>query len=174
MNGASGDNRGTGVRRAEVAGFGTRESPRGADLGGAGAAEWPPGMPPDGCGRAGRFVFLEDAQWEALKSAASGLIVLRAACERDDRNFVNAVLSVIIGGCYWTQLPDEVFGNWHKHYHRCKRWLERGLWSRLAGAGAFDAECSRRLLDFVERQRYGKQRRRARRRIRLLSGDGPG
>lgn len=112
---------------------------------------------------AGTPVSVSDDQWAAIRALANRWVPLRAGRDEIDRRFVEAALSVMVGDCHWVLLAEERFGNWRVNWARNARWVELGVWSRVAAGGALNEDTARRVLDYVERHRRKKRRRAARR-----------
>lgn len=117
------------------------------------------------------LVWVRDEEWAAIRSAASEVVLLRPVYDGNDRRFVNAALSVMVGDCYWTSLPAELFGDWRTNRSRNDRWIERGVWAHLAGRGAMAEEWARKIAERSHWHRCEKQRRATRRRNKLLDDD---
>lgn len=116
-------------------------------------------------------VWVGDEEWAAIRSVASEIVLLRAVHDGNDRRFVNAALSVMVGDCHWMSLPAEQFGDWKSNRSRNERWIERGVWAHLAERGAVAEDWSRKIAERSDRHRRQKQRRATRRRVKLLDDD---
>ena len=77
---------------------------------------------------------LDERQWQKVK-AALGVRKRAGRPERDDRNFVEAVLWWRRTGAPWRDLPSD-FGPWKTVFNRFDRWASKGIWQRL-----FEALC---------------------------------
>lgn len=118
-----------------------------------------------GCGDGkaeGRF-WLSDAQWGRIAPLMP--TENRGLPRANDRRVVSAVVTKIVSGCNWTDLP-EVYGPYITAMHRFRRWSANGLWAQigtaLSAAGGPPAEvllgrpCARR-----RRSRLGRAMRNA-------------
>ncbi|SDZ08217.1 Putative transposase of IS4/5 family [Lysobacter sp. yr284] len=118
----------------------------------------------DARGRA-RFVQLSDSEWPLLEQVVRQVIALEDSRRPDTRRFVDAALSVMVGQCAWTQLPEDQFGDWRVCYNRNERWIERGVWTVLANSGVMLDAWSARVVAYAER-RVREKRFRAKRQRR--------
>jgi transposase len=80
---------------------------------------------------------LRGEQWEQSKHVLPGRAETVGGTAKDNRLFVEAVISRSRAGIPWRDLPER-FGDWKNIHRRHRRWSESGVWQRvlehLAGA----------------------------------------
>ena len=85
---------------------------------------------------------LRDDQWKRIADLLPGKPGDRGRTAGDNRLFVEAVLWMARSGAPWRDLPEE-FGLWNSVYKRFARWEKSGVWERVFGALAGDADFQR-------------------------------
>src|SRR5438045_9253331 len=90
---------------------------------------------------------LTDEQWtkirEFLRQEPNAYI---GKDEQSCRRFVEAVKWMSRSGCQWRLLPGE-YGHWNSIYKRFVRWSKAGVWERMLGHFAKDADMENGMID---------------------------
>ncbi len=73
---------------------------------------------------------LSAAQWHLIEGFLNGRQGWVGVTAKDNRTFVNGVLSVLRSGAQWKDLPAQ-FGNWKSVHKRFTRWARSGIWERI-------------------------------------------
>ena len=89
---------------------------------------------------------LRDDQWAQIEGLLPGRAGHVGMTARDNRLFVEAVLYRYRAGIPWRDLPDR-FGSWKAVHTRFSRWAKGGVWERLLGHFAADADTEYAMLD---------------------------
>lgn len=89
---------------------------------------------------------LRDDRWERIADLLPGKPGDRGRTAADNRLFVEAVLWMARSGAPWRDLPEE-FGPWNSVYQRFARWEKSGVWERVFGALAGDADFEEVFID---------------------------
>ena len=89
---------------------------------------------------------LRDDQWERIKDLLPGSAGWVGVTARDNRRFVEAVLYRYRAGIPWRDLPER-FGDPIKVHTRFSRWAKSGVWARLFGRLADDADNEYAMID---------------------------
>jgi len=91
-------------------------------------------------------VKLSDDQWmkirDFLRTDPNAYLGQEAECRR----FVEAVLWIGRSGAQWRLLPAE-YGQWNTVYKRFARWCDAGVWERMMGTFAEDADMESVMID---------------------------
>jgi transposase len=90
--------------------------------------------------------YLTDARWALVDSLLPGKLGDPGCHGRDNRLFLEAVLWISRTGAPWRDLPPE-FGKWYTAYTRYRRWVKKGVWTRVFAALAQDPSCEYGLVD---------------------------
>lgn len=89
---------------------------------------------------------LRDDQWERLKHLLPGREGSVGVTAKNNRLFVEAVLYRYRAGIPWRDLPER-FGQFRKVHTRYRRWAKTGVWERVFGALAQDADNEYAMID---------------------------
>ena len=89
---------------------------------------------------------LRQEQWERIEQLLPGKPGDPGRRGEDNRLFVEAVLWMARTGSPWRDLPEE-FGEWNSVYRRFARWSNAGVWQRVFGVLAHDADFQQVYLD---------------------------
>jgi len=89
---------------------------------------------------------LTDGHWERIKDLLPGQAGQPGATARDNRLFVDAVLYRYRAGIPWRDLPAR-FGDFRVVHTRHSRWSKSGVWQRVFGALAQDADHEYAMID---------------------------
>ena len=89
---------------------------------------------------------LRDDQWDQIKHLLPGRAETVGVTAKDNRLFVEAVLSRYRTGMPWRDLPER-FGDWKNMHRRHRRWSERGVWQRVFERLAGDADHAYAMMD---------------------------
>ena len=89
---------------------------------------------------------LRDDQWERIEGLLPGRAGTVGRPARDNRLFVEAVLYRYRAGLPWRDLPER-FGAWKAVHTRHSRWAVRGVWERVFGVLAGEADNEYAILD---------------------------
>ena len=89
---------------------------------------------------------LRDDQWARIEGLLPGRVGHVGGTARDNRLFVEAVLSRYRAGIPWRDLPER-FGDWKNTHRRFSRWAASGVWERVFGALSADADNEYALID---------------------------
>jgi transposase len=89
---------------------------------------------------------LTDEQWMKIRDFLRGDRNAYVGDEANCRRFVEAVKWMSRSGSQWRLLPVE-YGNWNSIYKRFKRWCQAGVWERMLGRFAEDADMENGMLD---------------------------
>ena len=89
---------------------------------------------------------LRDDQWERIEDLLPGREGTVGVTAKDNRLFVEAVLYRYRAGIPWRDLPGR-FGDWKAVHTRFSRWAERGVWERVFGDLAGDADNEYAMID---------------------------
>lgn len=108
-----------------------------------------------------RFVFVSDEEWRRIEPAIRDICAVRD--EFCTRVHFNAALSVMVGNCNWTQLPEELFGGWKINYNRTGRWIDGGVWMELIRSGRLREDWVGRIHEYIELRNLRRVRRELRR-----------
>ena len=73
---------------------------------------------------------ISDAIWEVLAPHLPGQRNQKGGTSKDSRLFINAVSWIIRTGAPWRDLPPS-YGNWNSQAKRYRRWVKKGIWTRL-------------------------------------------
>jgi transposase len=73
---------------------------------------------------------ISDADWDRIKHLLPGQKGHRGVTAKDNRLFIDAVLSIAKTGVPWRDLPER-FGNWNSAWRRFDRWGTNGTWERV-------------------------------------------
>ena len=79
---------------------------------------------------------LTNEQWDRIKGEFPGKLRAPGFNVRDNRLFVQAVLSIARTSSPWGELPRR-FGKWYTAYTRYRRWSKTGVWKSM-----FEAPCA--------------------------------
>lgn len=108
-----------------------------------------------------RFVFVCDEEWRQIEPAIRDICAVRD--ELCTRVYFNAALSVMVGNCSWTQLPEEMFGAWKINYNRTGRWIDGGVWLELIRSGRLREDWVGRIHEYIELRNLRRVKRELRR-----------
>jgi transposase len=89
---------------------------------------------------------LRDDQWDRIKDLLPGRPGEVGVTARDNRLFVEAVFYRYRAGIPWRDLP-EYFGDFRVIHTRFSRWARTGVWQRVFGILAADADNEYAMLD---------------------------
>ena len=89
---------------------------------------------------------LTDKQWEKIEDILPGKASDCGVTAKDNRLFVDAVLWMARNGARWRALP-EAYGDWHSVYVRFARWAKLGIWHRVIGMLAANANFDYAVVD---------------------------
>ena len=92
-----------------------------------------------------RYV-LSDVQWDRIKDLLPGRAGQPGATAKDNRLFVDGVLSRYRAGIPWRDLPAR-FGDFRVVHTRHSRWSHSGVWQRVFEALAQDADNEYAMID---------------------------
>jgi len=87
-----------------------------------------------------------DEQSECIEPLLRGKASDPGCIDRDNRCFIKAVFWIMRTGSPWCDLPTEL-GDCHRVYVRFSRWLEEGVWERLAQSMRGDVELEYLFID---------------------------
>jgi transposase len=90
--------------------------------------------------------WLRDDQWQRLEPMLPGKPGDPGRAGEDNRQFIEAVLWIARTGSPWRDLPPE-FGLWNSVYTRFARWSNNGVWQKVFGQLAKDADFEEVFLD---------------------------
>ena len=90
--------------------------------------------------------WLRDDQWQRLEPMLPGKAGDPGRAGEDNRQFIEAVLWIARTGSPWRDLPPE-FGLWNSVYTRFARWSNNGVWQKVFGQLAKDADFEEVFLD---------------------------
>jgi transposase len=82
---------------------------------------------------------LRDDQWEKIPHLLPGREETVGVTAKDNRLFVEAVLSRYRAGIPWRDLPTRC-GDWNNIHRRHRRWSESGVWRTVFAHLAADAD----------------------------------
>ena len=82
---------------------------------------------------------LRDDQWTRIKDFLPGREGHVGGTAPDNRMFVDAVIYRYRTGIPWRDLPER-YGDWKATHKRFRRWCESGVFARILGALALDAD----------------------------------
>ena len=82
---------------------------------------------------------LRDDQWARIKDFLPGREGHVGGTAADNRLFVDAVVYRYRTGIPWRDLPVR-YGDWKATHKRFRRWCESGVFARILGALALDAD----------------------------------
>ncbi len=82
---------------------------------------------------------LRDDQWKRIEGLLLGRDDTVGVTAKDNRLFVEAVLSRYRAGIPWRDLPER-FGPWKAVHTRFTRWCESGVWEEVFKHLAADAD----------------------------------
>jgi transposase len=89
---------------------------------------------------------LRDDQWDRIPHVLPGREDTVGVTAKDNRLFVEAVLSRYRAGIPWRDLPER-FGDWNTTARRHRRWSESGVWQRGFEHLAADADNAYAMMD---------------------------
>ena len=89
---------------------------------------------------------LNDEQWKQIEHLLPGKHTDRGVTAKDNRTFIEAVLSIARTGSPWRDLPREL-GYWHRVYVRYSRWAKKGVWQRAFEALADEPALEQLMID---------------------------
>ncbi len=89
---------------------------------------------------------LRDDQWERIENLLPGREGTVGVTAKDNRLFVEAVLYRYRAGIPWRDLPER-FGDFRVVHTRFSRWARTGVWSRVFGHLAQDADNEYAMID---------------------------
>ena len=89
---------------------------------------------------------LRDDQWERIKDLLPGREGYVGVTAKDNRLFVEAVLSRYRAGIPWPDLPAR-FGDFRVVHTRFSRWAKSGVWERVFQHLAEDADNEYAMID---------------------------
>lgn len=72
--------------------------------------------------------------WSKIKSALPKSVYTRSADDAGILSFVDAVVWVVGGNRFWSELPTAEYGPWRRHYMRSNRWSRYGIWMKVVRA----------------------------------------
>jgi transposase len=87
-----------------------------------------------------------DDQWEQIEAVLPGREGTVGVTAKDNRRFVEAVMSRYRAGLLWRELPER-FGEGNPIARRQRRWAVRGGWRRIFAPGAAAAENADAMID---------------------------
>ena len=82
---------------------------------------------------------LRDDQWQRIEHLLPGRVGTVGVTAKDNRLFVEAVLYRYRAGIPWRDLPER-FGDFRVIHTRHMRWSKRGVWQRVFGVLAAEAD----------------------------------
>ncbi len=89
---------------------------------------------------------LRDDQWERIKELLPGREGSVGVTARNNRQFVEAVIYRYRSGIPWRDLPER-FGNYRKVHTRPMRWSRKGVWEKVFGHLAEEADNEYAMID---------------------------
>jgi transposase len=89
---------------------------------------------------------LRDDQWETIGPLLPGRDGTVGVTAKDNRLFVEAVLSRYRAGIPWRDLPER-FGDFRVIHMRHTRWSRRGIWKRVFERLAEDSDNEYAMID---------------------------
>ena len=89
---------------------------------------------------------LRDDQWDRINEGPPGRAGSVGVTAADNRRFVDAVLYRYRTGVLWRDLP-ECPGDWNNTHRRFSRWAKRGVWVRILGLLALNADNEYAMID---------------------------
>ena len=89
---------------------------------------------------------LQDDQWARIAGGLPGRVGHVGGTARDNRLFVDAVLSRYRAGIPWRDLPAR-FGDGTRVHRRFSRWAKSGVWARVFSALSAAADHEYAMID---------------------------
>ena len=89
---------------------------------------------------------LRDDQWTRIKDFLPGREGHVGGTAADNRLFVDAVIFRTRTGIPWRDLPER-YGDWKATHKRFRRWCESGVFARILGVLALDADAEYMSID---------------------------
>ena len=89
---------------------------------------------------------LQDDQWQKSQDWLPGRDGTVGVTAKDNRLFVEAVISRYRAGIPWRDLPER-FGDWHTIARRHRRWSTTGVWHKVFEHLSADADNAYAMMD---------------------------